>query len=280
MIPTTPTIPKTVLITGGSRGIGAACVRAFAAAGWHTAFTYHTSQQEAEQLSVSCHALALPWDACDPEAATVCVTQVQQQYGGLHTLVCNAGIAEQCLFQDITEQAWRQMFDINVMGAVRMIRAALPVFLRQNHAVDSCDNPADEMAQPATQPTAQQAAGVRVDTSACNIILVSSIWGQTGASCESHYAASKAALIGLGKSLAWELGPSGIRVNCVAPGVIATDMNAMHSPETMRTLADDTPLGRIGSPAEVAQSICYLASEQASFVTGQVLSVTGGFGMF
>ena len=106
---------------------------------------------------------------------------------------------------------------------------------------------------------------------------VSSVWGQVGASCESHYAASKAGLIGLTKSLALELGPSGIRVNCVAPGVINTDMNAMHSADTMRQLAEETPLGRIGTAAEVADSILYLCSERASFVTGQVLGVTGGF---
>ena len=106
---------------------------------------------------------------------------------------------------------------------------------------------------------------------------MSSVWGQSGASCESHYAASKAALIGLSKSLALELGPSGIRVNCVAPGVIDTEMNAMHSEETMRELADETPLGRIGTAAEVADSVLYLCSERASFITGQVLGVNGGF---
>ena len=156
----------------------------------------------------------------------------------------NAGIAEQKQFQDITDADWQRMLDVNLMGAVRTIRACLPDMLHRKRG---------------------------------SIVTVSSVWGQAGASCESHYAASKAGLIGLTKSLALELGPSGIRVNCVAPGVINTDMNAMHSADTMRQLAEETPLGRIGTAAEVADSILYLCSERASFVTGQVLGVTGGF---
>ena len=136
------------------------------------------------------------------------------------------------------------MLDINLLGAVRTVRALLPDLLHRKSG---------------------------------SIVTVSSMWGQTGASCESHYAASKAALIGLTKSLAQELGPSGIRVNCVAPGVIDTEMNAMHSGETMQELAGQTPLGRIGTAAEVADSVLYLCSDHASFITGQVLGVTGGF---
>ena len=148
------------------------------------------------------------------------------------------------MFQDITDEDWKRMLDINLMGTVRTIRACLPGMLHRKHG---------------------------------SIVTVSSVWGQAGASCESHYAASKAALIGLTKSLALELGPSGIRVNCVAPGVIDTDMNAMHSRETMQELAAETPLGRIGTADEVAKSILYLCSEHASFITGQVLGVSGGF---
>ena len=159
-------------------------------------------------------------------------------------MVCNAGVAEQKLFQDITEQEWQHMLDVNLLGAVRTIRSALPGMLHRKQG---------------------------------SIVTVSSVWGQAGASCESHYAASKAALIGLTRSLALELGPSGIRVNCVAPGVIDTDMNAVHSAETMRELAEQTPLGRIGTAREVAESILYLCSDKAAFVTGQVLGVTGGF---
>ena len=235
---------QTVFITGGSRGIGAACVRAFAAAGWQVAFTYRVSREVAGALAEQTGALALCADLHDDKAVSRAFGEVRGHFGAPDAVVCNAGIAEQKLFQDITDEDWQRMLDVNLLGAVRTIRAALPVLLHRKHG---------------------------------SIVTISSIWGQTGASCESHYAASKAALIGLTKSLAQELGPSGIRVNCVAPGVIDTDMNAMHSGETMRGLAAETPLGRIGTADEVAQSVLYLCSERASFITGQVLGVTGGF---
>lgn len=235
---------QTVFITGGSRGIGAACVRAFAAAGWSVAFTYRENRALAGSLAEQTGALALCADLYDDKAVSRAVGEARGHFGAVDAVVCNAGIAEQKLFQDITDEAWQRMLDVNLMGAVRTIRACLPDLLRRKRG---------------------------------SIVTVSSVWGQSGASCESHYAASKAALIGLSKSLALELGPSGIRVNCVAPGVIDTEMNAMHSEETMRELADETPLGRIGTVAEVADSILYLCSERASFITGQVLGVNGGF---
>ena len=235
---------QTVFITGGSRGIGAACVRAFAAAGWSVAFTYRENRALAGSLAEQTGALALCADLYDDKAVSRAVGEARGHFGAVDAVVCNAGIAEQKLFQDITDEAWQRMLDVNLMGTVRTIRACLPDLLRRKRG---------------------------------SIVTVSSIWGQSGASCESHYAASKAALIGLSKSLALELGPSGIRVNCVAPGVIDTEMNAMHSEETMRGLADETPLGRIGTAAEVADSILYLCSEHASFITGQVLGVNGGF---
>lgn len=235
---------QTVFITGGSRGIGAACVRAFAAAGWSVAFTYRENRVLAGSLAEQTGALALCADLYDDKAVSRAVGEARGHFGAVDAVVCNAGIAEQKLFQDITDEAWQRMLDVNLMGAVRTIRACLPDLLRRKRG---------------------------------SIVTVSSIWGQSGASCESHYAASKAALIGLSKSLALELGPSGIRVNCVAPGVIDTEMNAMHSEETMRELADETPLGRIGTATEVADSILYLCSERASFITGQVLGVNGGF---
>ena len=172
------------------------------------------------------------------------VKTARESLGAIDTVVCNAGIAQQKLFQDITDDEWLTMLNVNLMGAVRTIRAALPDMLHRQKG---------------------------------SIVIVSSMWGERGASCESHYAASKAALIGLSRSLALELGPSGIRVNCVAPGVIDTDMNAMHGGDVMQSLADETPLERIGRADEVADSILYLCSEKASFVTGQVLDVTGGF---
>lgn len=235
---------QTVFITGGSRGIGAACVRAFAAAGWSVAFTYRENRALAGSLAEQTGALALCADLYDDKAVSRAVGEARGHFGAVDAVVCNAGIAEQKLFQDITDEAWQRMLDVNLMGAVRTIRACLPDLLRRKRG---------------------------------SIVTVSSVWGQSGASCESHYAASKAALIGLSKSLALELGPSGIRVNCVAPGVIDTEMNAMHSEETMRELADETPLGRIGTAAEVADSVLYLCSERASFITGQVLGVNGGF---
>lgn len=235
---------QTVFITGGSRGIGAACVRAFAAAGWNVAFTYRENRALAGALAEQTGALALSADLHEGMAVSRAVGEARGHFGALDAVVCNAGIAEQKLFQDITDEDWQHMLDVNLMGAVRTIRACLPDLLHRKYG---------------------------------SIVTVSSIWGQSGASCESHYAASKAALIGLTRSLALELGPSGIRVNCVAPGVIDTDMNAMHNAETMQELAAETPLGRIGTAAEVADSILYLCTERASFITGQVLGVTGGF---
>lgn len=233
-----------VFITGGSRGIGAACVRAFAEAGRLAAFTYSARRDKAEALAAETGALALCADSADRDAVENAVKTARESLGAIDTVVCNAGIAQQKLFQDIMDDEWLTMLNVNLMGAVRTIRAALPDMLHRQKG---------------------------------SIVIVSSMWGERGASCESHYAASKAALIGLSKSLALELGPSGIRVNCVAPGVIDTDMNAMHGGDVMQSLADETPLERIGRADEVADSILYLCSEKASFVTGQVLGVTGGF---
>ena len=233
-----------VFITGGSRGIGAACVRAFCKEGRPTAFTYAARKDKADALATETGALALPADSADRDAVERAVQAAREACGAIDTLVCNAGIAQQKLFQDISDEEWLHMLNVNLMGAVRAVRAVLPDMLHRQKG---------------------------------SIVIVSSMWGERGASCESHYAASKAALIGLAKSLALELGPSGIRVNCVAPGVIDTDMNAMHGEDVMQSLADETPLERIGRADEVADSILYLCSEKASFVTGQVLGVTGGF---
>ena len=201
-------------------------------------------RDKAEALAAETGALALYADSADRDAVENAVETARESLGAIDTVVCNAGIAQQKLFQDITDDEWLTMLNVNLMGAVRTIRAALPDMLHRQKG---------------------------------SIVIVSSMWGERGASCESHYAASKAALIGLSKSLALELGPSGIRVNCVAPGVIDTDMNAMHGGDVMQSLADETPLERIGRADEVADSILYLCSEKASFVTGQVLGVTGGF---
>lgn len=234
----------TVYITGGSRGVGAACVKTLTAAGWRVGFTYRKSEAKAELLTKNTNSVAVRADVTEDSAVRAAFQYFREMFGEPDALICNAGIAEQKQFQDLTDIDWHTMLNTNLMGAVHAVRAVLPSMIHQKRGA---------------------------------IVLVSSMWGQSGASCESHYAASKAALIGLGKSLALELGPSGIRVNCVAPGVIRTDMNATHSVETLQVLAEETPLRRLGTAEEVADSIAYLISDKASFITGQVLGVTGGF---
>lgn len=239
----------TVWITGGSRGIGAATVRAFAHAGWQVAFNYRTTAEAANQLvqeltAQGCTVFAVQGDLTRRAEVERSARIISDHYGEIHALVCNAGIAQQKMFCDLTDDDWENMFAGNVKSVYHAIQAVL--------------------------------SGM-VSRKAGSIVTVSSIWGVTGASCESHYAASKAAVIGLTKSLAQELGLSGIRINCVAPGVIDTDMNACHDAETLRTLAADTALGRLGSPDEVAQAILFLCEPRAAFITGQVLGVSGGF---
>ena len=231
------------IVTGGSRGIGAACVRAFAEAGRPAAFTYSARRDKAEALAAETGALALCADSADRDAVESAVKTARESLGAIDTVVCNAGIAQQKLFQDITDDEWLTMLNVNLMGAVRTIRAALPDMLHRQKG---------------------------------SIVIVSSMWGERGASCESHYAASKAALIGLSKSLALELGPSGIRVNCVAPGVIDTDMMASFSAEDKAALAEETPLGALGTPKQVADALVFLAGDGAGYITGQVLGVNGG----
>lgn len=235
---------QTVWITGGARGIGAACVRVFAAQGWRVAFSYRKSRECAEALAAETGALAIQADMTVRDEAARCAAAIRAQYGPIGVLVCNAGVAQQKMFCDLTDADWDFVMDGNLRSAFYCIQAALPDMVHKKCGA---------------------------------IVTVSSVWGVTGASCESHYAASKAGLIGLTKSLAQELGPSGIRVNCVAPGVIDTDMNAMHDADTLRGLAEETALGRLGTTEETARSIRFLCSDDAAFVTGQVLGVTGGF---
>ncbi len=240
---------KTVLITGGSRGIGKATAILCARQGWNTAFTYRTGREEALELERllrenGLSALAIPMDVCSREQVFAAVEQAVKHFGGLDGLVNNAGIAAQKLFTDLTEQDWSQMLEVNLTGAFRCCQAAIPWMLRRGGG---------------------------------SIVNLSSIWGQAGASCEVHYSASKAAVIGLTKALAKELGPSKIRVNCVAPGVIDTPMNRHLAPEILDGLRQETPLERIGTPEQVAESIFFLLSGRAEFITGQVLGVNGGF---
>ena len=240
---------RAALVTGGSRGIGAAAAACLARAGFSVAIGYGRSKARAEALAASLraenrNAMAVEIDVCDRASVRAALERVRQRIGAPDTLVLCAGVAQQKLFQDISDADWDRLFDVNVKGVYRCAQEALPEMLRRGRGC---------------------------------IVTVASMWGEVGASCESHYAASKGAVIALSKSLAKELGPSGIRVNCVSPGVIETDMTAGLWPETLGALAEEAPLGRNGRPEDVAQAILYLCSEASAFVTGQVLSVNGGF---
>ena len=198
-----------------------------------------------EQLTAEgCRAMMVQADVSQQDQVTAMVRQVEETFGPVSRLVNNAGVAGQALFQDITPELWHRYFSVNVDGAFHTIQAVLPHMLHQH-------------------------AGC--------IVNISSIWGQRGASCEVTYSCTKAALIGLTRSLAMELAPTHIRVNCVAPGVIRTDMLDALPPEVLPQLAQETPLGRLGTPEDIAHAVAFLAGEQASFITGQVLTCDGGF---
>ena len=228
----------TVVITGGSRGIGAEAVRQFAARGDRVCFLYEKEHAKAQAVARDTGATAICCDVANGQA----VTDAFAQMVDVDILICNAGICHTGLLQDLPEDQWDRLFDVNVKGIYHCVNAAMPHFLKKQ-------------------------AGC--------IITVSSMWGQVGASCEAAYSATKGAVIALTKALAQELGPSGIRVNCVAPGVIETDMCANIDRSIMEELKAETPVGRNGTPADVAKAMLYLAD--ADFVTGQVLPVNGGF---
>ena len=238
----------TVLITGASRGIGGAAARLFAEQGWDVALGYQTKKAEAEALAaqlaaLGVRAMAVGADVADAAQVNAMFAAVEGQLGPVDVLVNNAGIAQIGLFTDLTEEQWDRVMDVNCKGVYLCCRRALPAMIAAHRG---------------------------------SIINLSSMWGQVGASCEVAYSAAKAAVIGLTKALAKEVGPSGIRVNCVAPGVIATDMNAALTAEDIAALAEETPLCRIGTAEEAAQAILWLADEKSAFVTGQVLAPNGG----
>lgn len=233
-----------VLITGGSRGIGAACVRAFCKQGDRVAFIYRQAEECAKALSVETGAIAIQADVSNPDQAAEAVARAERELGGLDVLVNNAGIAQIKLFDALTDEDWRRMIDVNLGGAFYITRAAARGMITKHTG---------------------------------RIINIGSMWGKTGASCEVHYSAAKAGLRGFTMALARELGPSQITVNCIEPGVIETDMNRALDAATKEALCDETPLCRIGKPEEVAAVVCFFASDAASFITGQVLGVDGGY---
>ena len=235
-----------VLVTGGSRGIGAACVRAFCERGDRVVFFYRSASAETVRaLQAETGAIGLRVDVSDPEQARLGVREAVSLLGGtLDVLVNNAGISQIKLFTDLTDADWRRMIDVNLGGAFYVSREAAGYMIRAHHGF---------------------------------IVNVGSMWGKCGASCEVHYSASKAGLRGMTMALAKELGPSGITVNCVEPGVIDTEMNASLDAETRQALCEETPLCRIGSSSDVANAVLFLASDAASFITGQVLGIDGGF---
>ena len=227
-----------VVITGGSRGIGAAAVERFAARGDSVWFFYAQNESAARVIAEKTGATAIRCDVSDSAAVEAAFRQIPD----VDILICNAGISVSGLINQLAEDDWDQLFDINVKGIYLCVKAAMPAFLRKHSG---------------------------------SIITVSSVWGQVGASCEAAYSATKGAVIALTKALAKELGPSGIRVNCVSPGVILTDMCACYDEETLNSLAEETPVGRNGTPMDVAKAMEYLS--EAEFVTGHILTVDGGF---
>lgn len=242
-------MPKTVFITGASRGIGRAAACAFAQAGYQVAVNYRQNhrlaQELVEQLSAQgARAARFCADVSNSAQITTAIENATQEFGQIDVLINNAAIAQQQLFSDITPEQWRQMFAVNIDGIFYTCQAVLPQMLHRK---------------------------------AGKIINLSSIWGMVGASCEVAYSASKAAVIGLTKALAKELGPSHIQVNCVAPGVIETEMNCNLTAEDLAALREETPLETLGKPEDVANLLVFLASAQADFITGQVISPNGGF---
>lgn len=238
------------LVTGGGRGIGRAIARKLAEQGYDVAVNYQQSRAVAEELvnelrQAGCRAGAFQADVAEPNAVKAMLHAVETELGPVETLVNNAGIAlPGGLFQDVDDETWNRAFAVNVGGMRNVIRAVLPHMLHEKRG---------------------------------SIVNLSSIWGLRGASCEVTYACTKAAVVGLTRSLALELAPSHIRVNAVAPGCIDTDMVRSLGRETMDALAQDTPLGRLGTPEDIAAAVAFLAGEDASFITGQVLTADGGF---
>lgn len=235
---------KNVLIVGGSRGIGASMVRTFASHGYAVAFTYRASEDAARALERETGALAIPADSASREQIDRAICLFHEKVGKADVLIANAAVSEIGLFTDLSEDAWERMRRVNLDAPMYYVKRILPDMISKKEG---------------------------------RVLLISSMWGQVGASCEVAYSTTKAALIGFAKALAKEVGPSGIRVNAIAPGVIATEMNAALGEETLASLAEDTPLCRLGTPEDVARVALFLAEEGGDFITGQVIAPNGGF---
>ena len=241
---------KTALITGASGGIGSALAVAFAQQGYAVVLNYNNSEEKARRLadviteSYRVPALAVKCDVSDYTQVCNMFSVIEENFGGVDVLLNNAGISEQSLFTDITAGQWRRMMGINLDSVFHCCKSALPYMISKKSGV---------------------------------IINISSMWGQTGASCEVHYSTAKAGIIGLTKALAKEVGPSGVRVNAIAPGVVMTDMMSSFSEEDVCQLKDETPLQKLGTPKNIADAAVFLASQKAEFITGQILGVNGGF---
>ena len=239
---------KLALVTGGAKGIGAAICRTLAENGFNIAINYNTSEEDArslkEELSAITDVEVFKADVASSAEVDAMFSEIEACLGNVFVLVNNAGIAQQALFTDITDEMWRKMIDVNLTGAFNCCRRVLPSMI--NHKSGK-------------------------------IINVTSMWGQVGASMEVHYSASKAGLIGLTKALAKEVGLSGITVNAVSPGIVMTDMMASFDSDVKATLQEETPLNKLGVPQDIADTVLFLASDKADYITGQVIAVNGGY---
>lgn len=234
---------KNVLITGGSRGIGEACVYEFLKKDFRVFLNYNKNEKKALEICKKTGAVPVKADISDSAQVKEMSDFIHENYGRVSIIINNAGISQIKLFSDISENDWDNMFDINMKGMFLVTKAFIGDMIHEKYG---------------------------------KIINISSMWGVTGGSCEVHYSASKAAVIGFTKALAKEVGPSGINVNCIAPGVIETDMNSELNEDDIKVLCDETPLNRIGKPEEIAKLAVFLASDDASFITGQVIGQNGG----
>ncbi len=235
---------KTVLITGGSRGIGRAMVELFAERGYSVAFTYKSSEEQAKSLAEATGAICIKADSAVESDVVYAVAEAEKKLGTIDCLINNAGISSFSLFTDLSLEDWNKCLAVNLTGAFLYSKAVVPLMVSKKQG---------------------------------RIINITSMWGLVGSSCEVHYSTAKAGLIGMTKALAKELGPSGITVNAIAPGVIETEMNKVLSDEDKASLCDETPLMRMGKPMEIAEAALFLASDSASFITGEIMNISGGF---